>query len=296
MIETLRWICFVPFFLLASCEREIDLVPADSEPKVVVEGTIENDKYPLVYLTRSLNYFSGISPEKLAGSFVHDAVIKISGDGKSCVLKEFELSFGGGYSAFYYTADSADASNSFKGQLGTDYSLSIEADGRVYESTTAIPELGQKIDYLYVEENVDNEDSSKVALYGHFVDPSGLGNYSRYFTQVGSEPFYAGLNSVLDDQVFDGKEFDLQIEQGVDRNGDIDYENYSFFRKGDSVSVKFCNIDKGVFDFWRTLEYSYASIGNPFSSPTKIKGNITNGALGYFGGYAVQYSSIRIPE
>ena len=62
-------------------------------------------------------------------------------------------------------------------------------------------------------------------------------------------------------------------------------KTYSYFGRGDIMSVKFCNIDKAVFDFWRTMEYSYASIGNPFSSPTKVIGNISNGALGYFGGY-----------
>jgi hypothetical protein len=43
------------------------------------------------------------------------------------------------------------------------------------------------------------------------------------------------------------------------------------------------------------MEFNYSSIGNPFSSPTKVLGNIKGGALGYFGGYAVQYSTIVIP-
>jgi Domain of unknown function (DUF4249) len=96
--------------------------------------------------------------------------------------------------------------------------------------------------------------------------------------------------------VIDGKKYKVQIEQGIDRNSDINFEEYSFFRRGDNVMIKFCNIDKAVFDFWRTMEYSYSSIGNPFSSPTKVMGNISNGALGYFGGYAVQYANIILPE
>ena len=44
------------------------------------------------------------------------------------------------------------------------------------------------------------------------------------------------------------------------------------------------------------MEYSYQSIGNPFSSPTKVLGNISNNALGYFGGYAAQYDTIIIPK
>jgi hypothetical protein len=56
------------------------------------------------------------------------------------------------------------------------------------------------------------------------------------------------------------------------------------------------NIDKATYDFWRTMEYSYYSIGNPFSTTTKVINNISNGALGYFGGYASQYRTIIIPK
>jgi hypothetical protein len=161
---------------------------------------------------------------------------------------------------------------------------------------TTIPPMAKTLDSLYYEENVDDEDSSKVVLYGKFTDPPGFGNYIRFYTSVNNGPFFPGLNSVFDDQVIDGKSYSVQIEQGVDRNSEIDFEEYSYFHKGDEIRVKFCNIDKGVFDFWRTMEYSYSSIGNPFSSPTRVLGNVSNGALGYFGGYAVQYAFIYIPE
>ncbi len=156
--------------------------------------------------------------------------------------------------------------------------------------------LAKQISSLYFEANVDKHDSSKVSLFARFDDPPGFGNYIRYFTKLNGGPFYPGLNSVYDDQVIDGKSYNVQLDQGVDRSSDINFDNYAFFHKGDTIMVKLCNIDKGVYDFWRTMEYSYSSIGNPFSSPTKVIGNITNNALGYFGGYAVQYSNIIIPE
>jgi hypothetical protein len=101
---------------------------------------------------------------------------------------------------------------------------------------------------------------------------------------------------VYDDQITDGTTYSIQIEKGVNRNATVDMKNYSFFTRGDTVTIKFCNIDKATFDFWRTMEYDYQSIGNPFSSPTTVLGNISNGALGCFCGYAAQYVSIIIPE
>jgi hypothetical protein len=44
------------------------------------------------------------------------------------------------------------------------------------------------------------------------------------------------------------------------------------------------------------MEFSYASLGDPFSSPTKVLSNIKGDALGYFGGYASQYRTIIIPH
>ncbi len=290
----------VPVFAIVaiffcSCEKTISFTPASESAKLVVEATIENNQYPIVYLTTSLDLFSRISFEKLEQAFVHDADITISNDNASQRLKEYSYEISG-HSFSYYTVDSLQPNGLFKGELGKAYSLKIISNGVEYTSTTTIPWLAKKVSSLYYETNVDKKDSTKVSLFGRFDDPPGLGNYIRYFTKTNGEPFYPGLNSVFDDQVIDGKTYSIQIPKGVDRNADIDFDTYGFFHKGDTVTVKFCNIDKATFDFWRTMEYSYSSIGNPFSSPTKVIGNISNGALGYFGGYAVQYSGIVIPE
>jgi hypothetical protein len=283
-------------FTVYSCEKSINFTPATQEPKLVVEGIIENSQHPTVYLTRSLDFFSKISREELAGSFVRNAEVTISDGVTTETLKEYEVRVSGDTLLYYYTTDTAKGTSAMTGQLGTTYYLNIKTGGKEYTSATTIPYLTKTLDSLYYFSALFPDDSTKVILYGRFNDPPGFGNYIRYFTNVNSGVYLPGLNSVFDDQVVDGKTYNVQIEKGVDRNTDIDFENYSYFTRGDIVSVKFCNIDKATFDFWRTMEYSYASIGNPFSSPTKVIGNISNGALGYFGGYAVQYASIIIPE
>jgi hypothetical protein len=127
------------------------------------------------------------------------------------------------------------------------------------------------------------------------TDRPGLGDYVRYFTRRNREPFYPGLNSVYDDQIIDGSTYEVQVERGVYRT--IPHpEGYSFFFKGDTVSLKLCNIDKATFDFWRTMEFTYDNAGNPFATPTKVISNVSGNALGYFGGYAAQYKTIIIPR
>lgn len=281
---------------ITACERAISFTPKNADPSLVVEATIENGEPPTVILTTSLNYFSQISPAILAGSFVRNAEVIISNGTKTHRLKEYEIAVGGGLSIFFYSIDSANLATSFEGEFGTDYTLSINASGKNYQAKTRIPSLGKRIDSLWWQNAPKQEDSNKAVVMMRTTDPPGFGNYIRYYTRVNDGAYLPGLNSVFDDQIIDGKTYSIQVDKGIDRNVEFDFEEYAFFDKGDTVTLKLTNIDKATYEFWRTMEYSYSSIGNPFSSPTKVLGNISGGALGYFGGYAADFKTIVIPR
>lgn len=290
-----RFFSALLFILIISCERAIEFSPRQTANELVVEATIENDQAPLVILSRSLAFFSTLSPAQLQSSFVHGATITIADGSRTHLLKEYVVPVAG-YQFYYYSTDSADLATEVKGKFNTKYDLSITVEGKTYTASTTIPALSKTIDSLWFTKAPENPDSTKVVVMGRAADPPGYGNYIRYFTSTNQGPYLPGLASVFDDQIVDGTTYTVQIEKGVDRNTDIDFETYSFFTKGDTVDVKLTNIDKATYDFWRTMEYSYSGIGNPFSSPTRVLGNINGGALGYFGGYAVQYSRLLIPD
>ncbi|MFI5152164.1 MAG: DUF4249 domain-containing protein [Chitinophagales bacterium] len=288
--------CFLSI-LISSCEKSISFNLDKSDSQLVVDASIESNKAPIVILSKSLDYFSEISPDILSSSFIHGAKVVISSDSTNSTLTEYSIPpDSNGYTVFYYTVDSSLGPNAFLGVIGKHYSLSISVNNQQYSAESSIPALSKKIDSLWWIKAPDNPDTTKVVLKARVTDPPGLGNYIRYFTNVDGGPFFPGLNSVFDDQIVDGTTYDVDVDKGVNRNQSIDLENYAFFNRGDTVGVRFCNIDKATFDFWRTMEYNYQSIGNPFSSPTKVLGNISNGALGYFGGYAAQYVYLIIPK
>jgi hypothetical protein len=282
--------------VFSSCEKTITFRPNDSEPVVVVEATIENGQAPLVILSQSLNYFSQITTGLVANSFIRNAEVTISNGSGTHKLKEYKMQVANGYTVYYYSTDSASLNTAFTGEFGKTYNLTVKTGGKEYTASTTIPQLTKKIDSLWWEDAPNSFDPDKVIVMGRFVDPPGMGNYTRYFTSVDGLPFLPGFTSVLDDQLTDGVTYNLQVEKGVNRNNDVNLAEYAFFTKGDSVVVKYCNIDKATFDFWRTMEYSYSNIGNPFASPNKVLSNIHGGGLGYFGGYAAQYKTILIPQ
>ena len=280
-----------------SCEKGINFKLSQTPSQLVVDASIENDKAPVVVLSNSLNYFSKISAAILDSSFVHHATVTISNGTKTQQLIEYSLPADSlGDVIYYYTSDPSNPLTFFQGEFNKNYTLTIKTNGSIYTSTTSITSVAKKIDSLWWMKSPDNKDSSEVILMAKITDPPGHGNYIRYFTSVDNGQFYPALNSVYDDQITDGTTYNIQIENGVNRNQTIDLTNYSFFHHGDTATVKFCNIDKATYDFWRTMEYNYQSIGNPFSTPTQVLGNISNGALGYFGGYAAQYISLQIPK
>lgn len=283
----------IPFILLMlfllACEKDIQIEPLENEPKLVVDAEIENGQAPMVILSTSLNYFSTIDTATLFATFIKDAKVQLNNGSRTVTLQVNELRFPQGGRYVFYTTPPNDR---MLGETGKTYQLTIDHKGKQYQSTTTIPLVAKTIDSLWSKRvtNRQSTDSFRV-LMARIIDPPGLGNYIRYFTKVNNQPFFPGFNSAFDDAIIDGKTYSIDIDKGVDRNQPFERENFGFFKLGDTVTVRLANIDKATYDFWRTWEFAFQSIGNPFSSPGVVKGNISNGALGAFCGYGSQYKT-----
>jgi hypothetical protein len=285
----------IPYIILillsSSCEKNIDFNLKNADDVLVVDGQIENNQPPVIVLTKSFDYFGKIDPQILANSFIRNAVVTITNGTQTHTLKEYPVSFGNGYTGYFYSNDILNPSTSFLGEFNKKYTLNIKADGKEYTSFTTIPLLTKIPDSLFFKQAPQNPDTNKRVLMTRATDPPGLGNYIRYFTKKNSGNFLPGENSVFDDAFVDGTTYTLQVEQGIDRNNRVKADS-NFFKRGDTVTLKLCNIDKATYTFWNTWEFAQQSIGNPFSQPNKVIGNINNGALGAFYGYAAYYKTV----
>jgi len=289
----------LPALCFFSCEKEVSFDLGTAAEKVVVEGTIETGLPPYIFLTKSIGFFSKVDLGTLSNSFIHGAKITVSEGTKSFVMREYQLS-SNGVSLSFYSVDSADLTAlAFRGEAGKSYSLKIEYNGKTYESTTTIP-MPKALDSIWAEappaEEIPKDYPNSMLLFARYTDPDTLGNRVRYFTKRNSENFLAPYYSVYDDAIINGSRIDIQLAAGFNRMDSINIETFGYFYKGDTVIVKWSSIDKSVFDFWRTLEFSYGSTGNPFASPVKVTSNISNGALGVWAGYGNTYDTLVIPQ
>ncbi len=125
---------------LISCEKEVNISLSDGESQLVVNGQIELDQPPYVILTRSIGYFSKVDLQTLQASFIHDADVRVSNGVRSIKLREYSLDTGGSAKFYFYSLDTADLLNrSFIGEAEKFYTLTVNAGGKQYTSTTKIP-------------------------------------------------------------------------------------------------------------------------------------------------------------
>lgn len=271
--------------LLSSCERDITVNLPQAEVEIVVEGYIVSGQKPTVHVTRSAPYFSPIDSASLISYLVRDAIVTVSDGSVTDTLDEtFDLSLS---NPFVYVA------RNLVGENGKNYFLTVKADGKTLTAITQIP-YAVPLDSVWFK--IDGNKDSLGYAWAHLTDPDTLGNGYRWFAKrLGKDDDFIPPNgSVFDDKFINGKSFDFGYNRGEVPNSDaIDdiNEESGYFKRGDTIAVKFCTIDRGHFIFWRSVETQASNNGNPFGSPAPIEGNI-QGGLGIWGGYGVSYDTI----
>jgi len=315
MYSRIIFVCSILSILLFSaCEEEITVNLPQGEEKVVVEGKIENDENPLILLTKNIPYFAALSPAELNNIWVKNAKVSIF-DGKD-TIKMQEIVVSKKDSVLTITIDGdtlpfpvpipldvpegyqyvAYTNLTYKGILGRIYDLQIKtADNKTITARTTIPtpvlpdsvyfQVADTTNTVFIGDSCKAEFDAKnlMRLTIDFKDPENSAEYYRYMTSDDGFSYNANSNSNFTlSSVFGGqKVYGVWLQRIGARNEDRQCRDYVF--KGDTVHLKWGNIDKAHYDFWDTYRNNVQG-GGPFSPPIYVKSNI-KGGLGYWGGY-----------
>lgn len=327
-----RTIAYIHVMLLAmaglafaSCTKDITGNLPDLGTSTVVDGSIENGKPPVVLLTRSTKVFGDLNINDLGAFFQHGAhmYMTVDNDSTQIPLEEiclrslsaipdsvkWTLLYSLGVTIYdsssvpdvcVYTLPLTELAAYYNtgscphcGAENHTYHLNIKLGNKTFTAYTSIPQaLG--IDGLSIR-NAPNNDSL-VNVMATISVPASTGHFIRYWTQRNDEPFYTPYSgSVYDDKLWVGRTLTLPLERGIP--GYIinpDPATYGYFWKGDTVTLKWANIDSRTYDFFNTLENDGG--GSPFSSPLRVKSNISgDSVVGVWAGYAARYYTIIVP-
>jgi len=282
-----KWFLFVliPLLLLHSCTENIDLTIIGGGNKVVIEGSIENGKPAEVIVTRN----SPVSkPVKLNNILILDAQVSIS-NGSSTETLTLMIDSASSIPLVY-------KGSTIIGVAGQSYTLTVVADGQTNYAVTTIP---QPIALDSVWWKADPPHDSLGYAWARFTDPSGIGNAYRWFAKRPKKDrrYLAPLGATFDDKFIDGKNIDIFNLRGIDPTSTSDEdketkEDRFYYKKTDTIYIKFCTIDYATLRFYETYETALQSNGNPFASPTSIQSNIKGGGLGIWAGFGATFDTI----
>ena len=272
--------CLLLFFLQSCAIDDFE----DNKSELVVEGWIEDDRPPVVILTKSLFLTDEYqSLTDLRDYIITWAKVTVS-DGVDTVVLT------GRYAPEYFPPYIYTTGRMF-GRVGATYTLKVEYDDFYATAETRIlpPPV---LDEVRVVRCADSDSLYQVEV--SIIDENPETDYYQGFTKIGasSKQYLASYLGCFSDEVFlEGKYIPIFRGRSI-----LDDEYISYFKENDSVSVKVAHIDKGSYDFWNTYSKDVSAPANMFlTAVSRVPSNI-NGGLGYWCGMGSLRKNIVISK
>ncbi len=262
-----------------SCTESIDVKLDDTYTRLIVDASISTDTtIHKVILTKTASYFDSSNPLPVTG-----AIVTIEDGINTFLLTENILKPG-----VYETLPTV------YGEVGKIYKLTIKnvdidnnGTKEEYTSSTTINHF-VKIDSIQTTRSTKRK-AYDVNLYA--LDPP-TNDYYMFEVYKNGILQTDTLREVFftDDKLFNGN-YTNGIAVGYLRDGKGSEKAYP----GDTIAIELRSITKEFNQIlWETLDATRPSIPLISGPPANVKGNISNGAIGFFYGYSVTRASCTI--
>jgi hypothetical protein len=274
-----KYFIIIPAFILiiTSCTERIDIELDDTYTRLVVYGTVTTDTTShFIDLSATTSYYYNEAPPRVTG-----ASVEISDNlGNLEQLTEIEP-------GRYATSDD------FAAIVGRIYTLRIDLQEEINGHKTYMAESEVKeifpIDSIGLVFQPDWGENGFYEVTCYYQDPPSRDIYMFNIFKNG-ELMTDTINErfVVDDEFFNGS-YTNGIGVGYldqSKEGEI-------LHPGDIITFQGCNITEDYYDFIVTLQTETGFQTPLFSGPpANVKGNVDNGAVGFFAVYGVAYSSL----
>lgn len=265
---------------IVACEDTIEWEVDQSEVRLVVEGRI-TDEHAIhqIKLSQTSDYFNPNGPVGVSG-----AVLTVTNDTHSFDFIETD------------TKGLYESTEAFAGGVGETYLLTIDLLSPLNGSATYTAQSTMMVPMILDSIHVDYD--ADIDIFGEVED-------SLYFIRFfGKEPDESGnhflfevsrngllWSDTIDDVGFVSDDFINGIEFE-------DFEVYADekFEIGDEITLSIYSIEKAYYDFLNevNLEIDGTDPLGTSGPPANVKGNISNGGIGFFYASAVVSASAII--
>lgn len=290
--KVLVFILFAIFSSLSACVEPMDIdLDNENQYRVVLDGVLSNEAPPYYFrlsktATFTEPYNKGIQDAQL---IITDA------EGVKDTLRHVNYADATtkGYGEGDNDADSLKYVGYYKttkiiGKEGCRYTISINYDGQYYEATETMP-YATEIDSVWlVYKHLESKDETVLCPYINFENKTDEDNFYLFtFRKENPETMHSSTwrawqVSVLEDTFLPEYVSDFNINDGESVRG---YEEgFHFpFSESDTNIVRLNSITKECYDYYSDLIKQIRFDGGAFTpTPLTVRGNVSNGALGYF--------------
>ena len=246
-----------------------------SQDQLVVEGWIENDASPIVFVSSSVtNTFSEQTLQDFISHIAFNAKVTVTYQGTQYKLQpHFTDKF---FMGMYYT------NPNLKGETGGTYQLDVQWNGMHASGITTINEPG-KLDSIAVEHITDSDTLCSIKV--HVVPTPNMHSFYKFFSkETNRDSTYIASSGNLYDSELVRQDEMIVINRGIS-NPLVDQTPY--YHTGNTVRIKMASIGYDSYEYWS--KYNEAQLFSPvviLPYSNKMKGNL-EGALGYWFGYGI---------
>lgn len=270
--------------LLLTAVSCIGLKLPQTESCLVLEGWIEDGRYPVVLLTTSVP----VSQEKQDLESLDDHVVRW---GKITISDgEREIILTGGPDDRFIPPYSYTTAR-MKGEAGKTYTIKAEYKGMQAVAVTTVPE-SKELEYLRVERISGSDDCRIVA--GVKDDRSTKDFYKFFVMREGKDStFMSSFLGLVNDEILTDEGDEVAVYNSMSVRDSVLYQ---YFTCQDVVHVRFTTMDETSWMYWSDFEEIQSLARNPFFPVSNsIRSNV-KGGLGYWTGYGSSYYKVSIPD
>ncbi|CAL65592.1 DUF4249 domain-containing protein [Christiangramia forsetii] len=240
----LKFIVLLSSLILISCEEVVSIPLEESEPRLVIDASIEwfkgtEGNNQIIKISRTSSFYEENTES------IEDAQVRIFSENGT----EFK---------FLHQQDGIYINNNFQPVLNGTYELEVNLDGELYTATeTLIPVTS--LDYIEQLEN-GGFAGDEIEIKAFYTDP------------VSTEDYY--LFEFIDEDI------SLEIYEDEFTNGNQIFGYYSTedIEPDDEIEIQIQGISKSYYEFLFILRSQLGTEGGgPFETmPATVKGNIIN--------------------